>query len=57
MVELVNKLTGSRMFVDEARAAEYLAAGHKPAAGAPSGSAAPAPAEGKKGRGRSPKKQ
>lgn len=29
MIELVNKLTGGRMWVAEDRVSEYLAAGHK----------------------------
>ena len=40
MVKMIHALTGTLMYVDEARQAEYLAAGHKLAA-APS----PAPAE------------
>ena len=32
MVEFVNRMTGGRMWVHETRVAEYLAAGHKPAA-------------------------
>lgn len=32
MVELVNSLTGGRMWVHETRVGEYLAAGHKLAA-------------------------
>lgn len=42
MVKMIHALTGTLMYVDEARQAEYLAAGHKLAA-APS--PAPAPAE------------
>lgn len=33
MIRLINKLTGSVMWVDPARKAEYLAAGHRLAAG------------------------
>lgn len=32
MIEFINKLTGTRMWVAEERADEYKAAGHKPAA-------------------------
>lgn len=32
MVEFINKFTGGVMYVDESRADEYTAAGHKPAA-------------------------
>ena len=32
MVELINKLTGGRMWVAEDRVEEYKAAGHKPVA-------------------------
>lgn len=32
MVELINKVTGTKMYVADDRADEYLAAGHKPAA-------------------------
>ena len=35
MVKFINKLTGTEMWVHEDRAAEYKAAGHKPAAEAP----------------------
>ena len=31
MVRFINKLTGGEMWVDDARAEEYKAAGHKPA--------------------------
>lgn len=34
-VKFVNKFTGSVMYVDEKRASEYAAAGHKPAAVSP----------------------
>ena len=47
MVELVNRLTGGRMWVDESRLDEYLAAGHRLAA---SPAPAPAPPELKKPR-------
>ncbi len=29
MIKMINKLTGTEMFVDESRLEEYLAAGHK----------------------------
>lgn len=32
MIELINKVTGGKMWVDESRLDEYLAAGYKPAA-------------------------
>lgn len=32
MVRLINRLTGSEMWVAEDRVEEYIAAGHKPAA-------------------------
>lgn len=32
MIKLINKLTGTDMWVDESRAEKYIAAGHKPAA-------------------------
>lgn len=32
MIELIHATTGGRMWVDETRVDEYLAAGHKPAA-------------------------
>ena len=31
MVEMINALTGSRMWVHESRVEEYLGAGHRPA--------------------------
>ena len=31
MIEFINRLTGTVMYVSEERAAEYRAAGHKPA--------------------------
>lgn len=34
-VKFINKLTGTVMYVDEQRAEEYAAAGHKPAAVSP----------------------
>ena len=44
MVEMVNALTGGPMWVHESRVDEYLAAGHKLAAGdAPSKTARTAP--------------
>ena len=35
MIKLINKLTGTEMWVADDRAAEYLAAGHKPAVEVP----------------------
>ena len=35
MVKLINRDTGTEMWVDESRVAEYRAAGHMPAAPAP----------------------
>lgn len=35
MIKLINKLTGTEMWVANDRAAEYLAAGHKPAVEVP----------------------
>ena len=31
MIKLINKVTGTEMYVRDDRAAEYMAAGHKPA--------------------------
>lgn len=56
MVEFINKLTGTRMYVDESRKAEYLAAGHKPAIFVPEEKATTsAPAQ--KTRKRAPKRK
>lgn len=35
MILLINKITGTEMWVADDRAAEYLAAGHKPAVEVP----------------------
>ena len=35
MIKLINKLTGTEMWVADERVAEYLAAGHKPAVEVP----------------------
>ncbi len=35
MIKLINKITGTEMWVADERAAEYLAAGHKPAVEVP----------------------
>lgn len=35
MIKLINKLTGTEMWVANDRAVEYLAAGHKPAVEVP----------------------
>lgn len=35
MVKLINKFTGTEMYVSNDRAVEYLAAGHKPAVEVP----------------------
>ena len=35
MIKLINKLTGTEMYVANERAAEYLVAGHKPAVEVP----------------------
>ena len=35
MILLINKITGTEMWVADERAAEYLAAGHKPAVEVP----------------------
>ena len=42
MVRLVNRLTGTEMWVHETRLSEYLAAGHVPAA-SPEGTKEPEP--------------
>lgn len=34
MVEFINKVTGSKMYVHESRVAEYIAEGHAPSADA-----------------------
>lgn len=35
MIKLINRVSGTEMWVPENRAAEYIAAGHKPADDAP----------------------
>ena len=43
MIEFINALTGTRMFVDPSREAEYLAAGHTRAADKPAAAQPAAP--------------